>query len=649
MDKLLPFGPIFTGAGVAFSLPSFTAKEVKLLLYASGSAKPHTIIPLKKTGAVWHVFVKDLTIPFEYTFQVDGKEIIDPYSKELSQGSDWKDRRVALRSACYSEEFDWQGVVKPNLPLHDLIIYEMHVRGFTEDPSSKVAHPGKFSGILEKIPYLKSLGINAIELMPIYAFNEREYDPDFNTGLSYCNYWGYSTIQFYAPMGRYGTDPLFTLKEFKELVRALHKENIEVILDVVYNHTAEGNDQGPVYNFKVLDKGAYYLLNEQGQFLNYSGCGNTFASNHALGAHLIQDSLRYWALECQVDGFRFDLASIFTRGSKGQVLSPAPLIELLANDPLLAGVKLIAEPWDAGGLYQLGAFPRWGFQAEWNGRYRDNVRKFIKGTPGISSAFATALCGSTDLYFDLGCPSCSINFITAHDGFTLRDLVSYNDKHNEDNGEKNRDGANDNESYNCGAEGPTDDVNILQLRKRQMKNFFVALLMSQGVPMILMGDEYGHTKHGNNNTWCIDDERNWFSWTEAERNESLVRFVSQLIDFRKKHPLLHSSRYLIDQKEIFWHGLQPDAPNWTPENRFVACTLQNHQTHTELYIAFNSSHEDLTVTLPYPCWAFRWQKVVDTSQEAPDDFLTSASPYTIHEECIVIPAYSSLVLEASSY
>jgi isoamylase len=363
---------------------------------------------------------------------------------------------------------------------------------------------------------------------------------------------------------------------------------------------------------------------------------------------LIQESLRYWANECQVDGFRFDLASILTRGAGGRVLSPAPLIELLINDPLLADVKLIAEPWDAGGLYQLGGFPAWGFAAEWNGRYRDNVRKFIKGTDGIASAFATALCGSTDLYFGLGRPTCSINFITAHDGFTLHDLVSYNEKHNEDNGEKNRDGANDNESYNCGAEGPTDNIDVLFLRKKQMKNFFVTLFVSQGIPMMLMGDEYGHTKNGNNNTWCIDDERNWFSWGEAAANEPLIRFVTNLIDFRKKHPILHMPRYL-NKAEIIWHGVQPNKPDWGTGSRFVACSLYDAGSHDELYIAFNSSICTLEVTLPTPQHSNRWQKVIDTAAEAPDDFMTSASPYTLHEDKIVIPPYTAIVLEASHH
>ncbi|MEI6531788.1 MAG: glycogen-debranching protein, partial [Chlamydiota bacterium] len=306
----------------------------------------------------------------------------------------------------------------------------------------------------------------------------------------------------------------------------------------------------------------------------------------------------------------------------------------------------IAEPWDAGGLYQLGLFPRIGFDAEWNGRYRDNVRKFIKGTDGVSSAFATAFCGSTDLYFDIGTPTCSINFITAHDGFTLRDLVSYNQKHNEDNGENNRDGANDNESYNYGVEGETLDRAILELRNRQMKNFFVALFCSQGVPMLLMGDEYGHTKQGNNNTWCIDDERNWFSWKEASQNELLVSFVAKLIDFRKKQPLLHAKRY-YNKQEISWHGKEPHKPDWSTESRFVACSLLDIKLGDELYIAFNSSHKTIEVRLPELRESHRWQKVIDTSAIPPDDFLTSATPYILYEEMLIIPSYSSIVLMAS--
>ena len=425
MNRSNSFGPIPKQEGVFFSIPSTTARSIELLIYSPGCATPSQKLPLERTDNRWQVFVPHLQIPYEYSYLVDGQEIIDPYSKEISQTSEWKDRRISMRSASYSNSFDWQGVLKPNLALEDLIIYEMHVRGFTRDPSAEVKAPGKFTAIIEKIPYLKQLGITAVELMPIYAFNESEYALDVDNGISYCNFWGYSSIHFLAPMGRFGTDPLLTLTEFKELVRALHKEKIEVILDVVYNHTAEGNENGPIYNLKALDKDVYYLLDKEGRYLNYSGCGNTVASNSSLSIELILESLRYWANECQVDGFRFDLASILTRGPEGAVLNPVPILEEMRTDPLLKGVKLIAEPWDAGGLYQLGLFPRIGFDAEWNGRYRDNVRKFIKGTDGVSSAFATAFCGSTDLYFDIGTPTCSINFITAHDGFTLRDLVSY--------------------------------------------------------------------------------------------------------------------------------------------------------------------------------------------------------------------------------
>ena len=646
MHKSPTFGPISQKGGVLFSIPSKTDISIELLIYRPGCASPFIRAPLEKTCDIWQVFVPDLTIPYEYSYIVDGHEIIDPYSKELSQTSKWKDRRVSMRSASYSNPFDWQGVVKPNLPLNELIIYEMHVRGFTKDPSSQVTAPGKFTAIIEKIPYLKNLGITAVELMPIYAFNEKEYTLEVDNGISYCNFWGYSSIHFLAPMGRFGTDPLLTLTEFKELIRALHKEKIEVILDVVYNHTAEGNEDGPIYNLKALDKSSYYLLDKEGTFLNYSGCGNTVAANDPLTRELLLESLRYWANECQVDGFRFDLASILTRGPGGAVLQPAPLLEEMIKDPLLMDVKLIAEPWDSAGLYQLGLFPRLGFDAEWNGRYRDNVRKFIKGTDGLSSAFATAFCGSTDLYFDIGRPTCSINFITAHDGFTMRDLVSYNTKHNEDNGEHNKDGSNDNESYNYGEEGETSDPSILELRTRQIKNFFVALFCSQGIPMLVMGDEYGHTKKGNNNTWCMDDERNWFSWEEASQNEILISFVSKLIDFRKKQPLLHAN-YYYNKKEIFWHGKEPNAPDWSAKNRFVACSLFDIKLGDELYIAFNSSPESLKVRLPVSLEGHRWQKVIDTSAIPPDDFLTSTSPYILYEETLVIPSYTSIVLMAS--
>ncbi len=643
-----PFGPTLLADGVNFALPAPNASGVTLQLFQPNSSAPFSQIILEpsdhRTGGVWHVKVLGLKAPFEYTFLLDGREILDPYSRGLSRAGVWMQQEGAPRSAVSPPNaFDWEGIKKPALPLDQLVIYEMHVRGFTADPSAGVDHPGTYLGVIEKIPYLKKLGINAVELMPVYAFNESEFRPATENGISYCNFWGYSPIHFFAPMGAYATQHQAAIEEFKAMVKALHKEHIEVILDVVYNHTGEGNQFGPTYSWKALANQSYYLMNHQGEYYNYSGCGNTFACNHPYGLNMIIESMRYWAQEMQVDGFRFDLASILSRGPQGEVLKWPPVIEQMVNDPLLQGVKLIAEPWDAAGLYQLGGFPGWGFGAEWNGRYRDNVRRFIRGVDGMASAFATGLCGSTDLYWATGRPTASINFITAHDGFSLHDLVSYNDKHNEDNNEGGRDGANDNESWNCGVEGETDNSEIRSLRQKQMKNFFCALLLSQGVPMILMGDEYGHTKNGNNNTWCIDDARNYMRWDELETNQELLRFVTLLIDLRKKHPILRSRRFL-GPHEIRWHGATPGKADWSPSCRLVICSLHDSNNHDELMIIFNMSDEAISIDLPTPDWSPHWQRILDTSRPFPEDFLAMGERYTLFEGKQIVAARSCIVL-----
>ena len=501
----------------------------------------------------------------------------------------------------FQSTFDWKGDRSPQIPLRDLIIYEMHVRGFTISPSSGVRHPGTFLGIIEKIPHLLDLGVNAIELMPLQEFNENE-NTNINplTHQQLCNYWGYSTVNFFAPMTRYATKtaPGASIEEFKTMVRELHKNGIEVILDVVFNHTAEGNEKGPILSFKGFENPVYYLLNHDFTYSNYTGCGNTVNCNHPVVWEFIVKCLRYWVLEMHVDGFRFDLASTLTRGRQGQPLPTPPLIESLTDDPVLSKVKLIAEPWDLE-VYQVGQFyshvKRW---SEWNGKYRDCIRQFIKGNAGIKGEFITRLCGSEDLYYNRT-PLASINFITVHDGFTLRDLVSYNEKHNESNGEDNRDGLTDNDSWNCGIEGPTDDDKILALRNRQMRNYHFTLMISQGVPLLLMGDEYGHTKNGNNNTWCHDNELNWFLWDKLKENGDFYRFYKEMILFRKENPLLKREQFL-SPKDAQWHGIEPFKPDWSAHTQFIAFTLLDSDKGNDLYIAFNAQEKGVSVHFPNP-------------------------------------------------
>jgi isoamylase/glycogen operon protein len=523
----------------------------------------------------------------------------------------------------------------------------MHTRSFTQHGSSKVNHPGTFAGILEKIPYLKKLGINAIELMPIFEFNECEIDTkNPKTQETLKNVWGYSTINFFAPMNRFSAQSNWTgaIDEFRTLVKELHKQKIEVILDVVYNHTAEGGRKGPSFSFRGIDNAIYYMLNSDGDYLNFSGTGNTFNCNHPVVAQLIVDSLRYWVAELHVDGFRFDLASILTRSENGTPLPSPFVVDAITNDPILANVKLIAEAWDAGGLYQVGSFPGQGQWCEWNGKFRDTVRKFIKGTDDVSGEFAWVMCGSQHIYGHDRRPYHSINFVTAHDGYSLNDLVSYQDKHNEENGEDNRDGANDNESWNCGIEGPTDDLKILSLRNRQMRNLHTALMLAIGTPMLLMGDEYGHTRNGNNNTWCQDNELNWFLWDEWEKNQEFVRFYELLIRFRHQHPILKRSEFLSD-REVAWHGLMPLKPNWGKENRFLAYTLKNQKLKQPLYIAFNSYFEPVTITLPNPPAGKKWYRVIDTALPSPQDFLEDPTSAPL-DHTYTMRDHSALVAKA---
>ena len=597
-----------------------------------------------------------------------------------------------------ADDFDWEGDLPPGHHPADLVVYETHVRGFTQDPGAHTEAPrGTFAALREKLPYLAALGINCLELMPVHEFNELEYyGPNPATGESRYNFWGYSTLSYYAPMARYAACAANggksydggrgVSRELKELVKEAHQQGMEVLLDVVFNHTAEGNEMGPTLSFKGLDQRGFYMMAPMGEFYNYSGCGNTINVNHPMTRRFILDCLRHWVTEYHVDGFRFDLGAILTRSSDkwieaevyganqgeggaeslpsialGTPLDIPPVLDLISNDGVLRSVKLIAEAWDCGGLYQVGSFPHFNAWAEWNGKFRDSVRAFIKGTDATVGLFAGALCGSPELYEEGGRkPYHSINFVTAHDGFSLHDLVSYNEKHNDANGEDNRDGDDHNMSWNCGVEGlPPEGVaeDVRLLRLRQMRNFLVALMVAQGVPMITMGDEYGHTKDGNNNTYCHDNALNWFLWDEMKGQQSgQVRFLQGLIKLRKRCSQLRL-REFPNAEILHWYGRNADEPDWSETSRFVGFTLRGQNDHC-LYVAFSPSHLPEFVTLP-PSHGKPWKLVVDTARLPPFDFsgddlvdgnkdFTDAGvrPYIVSGFYPMLP-YSSIILETS--
>lgn len=659
--KAYPFGASKTGNGVNFAIYAKDPQKISLCIFEENRLdQPINEIELTsdahRTGHVWHAELSGLPEIFAYAYRIqlknqqDAHFILDPFSKQIAGKEKWHDEVV--ENPVYqplgkvtNSNFDWEGDKPLNLPMHKLIIYEMHIRGFTRHSSSNVEYPGTYRGAIEKIPHLLELGINAVELMPIHEFNEQEaLHKNPETGKKLHNYFGYSSVNFFAPMNRYAASD-DAVNEFKEMVKAFHKNGIEVILDVVFNHTAEGNEKGPTLSFKGLDLGAYYMINNDGAYLNFSGCGNTFNCNHPVVREFILDALRYWVTEMHVDGFRFDLASIFNRAEDGTPLENAPLVEALSNDPILANRKLIAEAWDAGGLYQVGHFyPRMPVWSEWNGKYRDTVRNFIKGSADQKKMFAGALSGSQELYGNGRSPASSINFVTAHDGFSLMDLVSYNEKHNLPNGEENNDGLNQNDSWNCGAEGPTNSKKINNLRKKQLRNYLLALMISQGVPMLLMGDEYAHTRNGNNNTWCQDNELNWFLWNQLGERSDFFRFYKSLINFRKSNPLLQRDAFLGEQ-DVKWHGVHPDQPDWDNDNRFVAFTLNDPDGQPSLYAAFNAGHDYKHLIIPsLPDGKF-WRWVVNTNNASSDDFYDGIKK--LDNLIYNMPPYSSLLLQVS--
>lgn len=690
----LKYGAIVTDKGVNFSLYSKDAKKVELVLFEKDDDKsPSTCItfdPVKnKTGDIWHVFLCGLKAGALYLYRVDGeynppkglrfnyhKYLFDPYAKAFSKGSvfrSYNNQRSAGLAGIQNgelfdlsdfpkcvvvddDDFDWEGDKPLNYPLEKTVIYETHLKGFTASDSSNVKNKGTYKGFAEKIEYLKKLGITSVEFLPIFEFDENENgNVNPRTGEKLVNYWGYSTIGFFAPKTSYAADltPGASVKEFKQLVKELHKAGIEVILDVVYNHTAEGNEHGYTFEFRGLQNDVYYQLpqKEKQYYMNFSGCGNTVNCNHPITREFILDSLRYWVLQMHVDGFRFDLASIMTRDEIGIPLSLPPLTHAINEDPILANTKIIAEPWDCGGLYQLGGFPGGKRWCEWNGKFRDDIRKFIRGDDTISNAAATRIAGSSDLYKLSGrSPLSSINFITAHDGFTLNDLVSYNNKHNQENGEENRDGSDDNLSYNHGYEGECVNPKIENIRLRKIKNFLLYLFISQGVPMLVAGDEMRRTQHGNNNAYCQDNDISWINWDLVNKNEGLIRFTSQLIKLRLNHSVFTRKTFFEEQydkslvPEITWFDNNAKVPDWSKMKRFLSFKLTGTDNR-DYYIATNTDIYDLTITLPALSEGKKWYRVADTSFSSPEDITESGMEELLREQRrYVLVSGSSIIL-----
>lgn len=627
--------------GVNFTIHSNQATSCELLLFHRRESEPYTVIPFPdnyRIGNVFSMIVFGLQIEdFEYAYRVDGpycpekgiifdktKILLDPYAKAVTGQGIWGEKVGGSENHYHArvvrDDFDWEDDKQPLTPMEDIIIYELHVRGFTQDASSGVKCRGTFAGILEKLPYLKELGVTAVELMPIFEFDElrdaREYE-----GNTLLNYWGYSTVSFFAPNTSYASRLEYNQEgnELKHLIKTLHENGMEVYLDVVFNHTAEGNEEGPFFSFKGLDNNIYYMLTPEGYYYNFSGCGNTLNCNHPIVQEMIRECLRYWVIGYRVDGFRFDLASILGRNEDGTPLSKPPLLQSLAFDPILGNVKLIAEAWDAGGLYQVGNFPSWNRWVEWNGKYRDDMRSFLKGDYGKAQTAVTRIFGSEDLYEErYGC-NASVNFITCHDGFTLHDLYAYNQKHNEANGWNNTDGSNDNLSWNCGMEGETEDKEINRLRIRMMKNAAAVLLMSRGIPMFLAGDEFGNTQFGNNNPYCQDNIISWLDWNRLEKNRSLFEFFKFMIEFRKKHDPIrkHTPKCTFGFPEISAHDVQPWKHDFEDNSHYVGILYAGRTRGRDdcVYMAVNTYWERLWITLPQLPRNMCWYKEVDTFEE----------------------------------
>jgi len=701
--KAMPLGAELTAAGVNFAVFSRHASAVTIIIFENENPdSPREEIELdpcrNKTGDVWHCHIPGLGAGALYLFRADGpyipekglrfnphKTLIDPYAKALTRFDRWDiaaclgynpgeastdlsysyldDAATQPRCVVVDDKFDWQGDRPLNYPLRFSVLYETHVKGLTRRDNSGAAHPGTYKGVTEKIPFFKDLGVTSLELLPIQEFNEGEIDKrNPKTGEPLTQYWGYSSVAFFAPKGSYAVsaEPGAQVREFKEMVRGLHKAGIEVILDVVFNHTAEGNERGPTFSFRGLDNPIYYILDENKRYYkNYSGCGNTLNCNHPVVNKMIRDCLRYWVVEMHVDGFRFDLGSILGRDQHGHLMENPPVLISIAEDPILTNTKLIAEAWDAGGAYQVGWFPggRW---AEWNDRYRDDLRRFWRGDAGMTRFLATRLAGSSDLYLRDGRkPFHSVNFITSHDGFTLRDLVSYERKHNEENGEGNRDGGDYNNSANYGIEGPATNPEIRTVRERAAKNFIASMMVSQGTPMLLGGDEMGRTQGGNNNAYCQDNEISWYDWSLLEKNAGLYRFVREMIAFRRRHPCFMRPEFYTGRNgkynaipDITWFDEKGDSPDWNNLDYCLAMRLDGSRADiradrddNDFFIMFNASEKSAAFVLCPAGKNRKWYRKVDTALPSPADILPPAKEVAIDMQTrYYVKAHSMVIL-----
>ena len=648
------FGAVAIPGGVNFTIHTHGATSCELLLFHRKAEEPYAVIPFPESyriGFCYSMIVFDLDIEeFEYAYRLDGpydekkglrfdknKILLDPYARAVTGQSQWghvNNAQHGYRARVVQSNFDWGDQRHHSIPMEDLIIYELHVRGFTMDESSGVKHHGTFEGLREKISYLKELGVNAVELMPIFEFDEMR-DVRLIDENELIDFWGYNPVSFFAPNTSYCSSMEYNREglELKTLIKDLHDNGIEVILDVVFNHTAEGNEFGPCFSFKGFDNNIYYMLTPDGHYYNFSGCGNTLNCNHPVVRDMILECLRYWVIEYRVDGFRFDLASILGRNDDGTPLSQPPLLRSLAFDSILGNVKLIAEAWDAGGLYQVGSFPSWKRWAEWNGRYRDDMRRFLKGDDFLAQTAAARITGSPDLYdpaYRGG--NASINFLTCHDGFTLHDLYSYNQKHNEANGWGNTDGADDNNSWNCGVEGETDDPAILALRKRLMKNACAILLCSRGTPMFLSGDEFADTRYGNNNPYCQDNLISWLDWSLLKKNKDLFDFFQYMIRFRKDHPVIRKDLEpsYLGVPAMSTHGLTPDETNFSGDSHVVCVRFAGYNETTQkedlVYLAVNSGWFPVTLTLPELPEHYKWKVAVNTGDPKCQFFHKNSMP-----------------------
>ncbi|MCD8098850.1 MAG: glycogen debranching enzyme [Lachnospiraceae bacterium] len=679
------YGATVTPVGVNFTIHTHHGTFCELLLYHRGEEEPYVVLPFPeeyKIGDVYSMLVFGLDIEdFEYAYRIDGpydpkqgllfdrnRVLLDPYARAVAGQHIWGEHKSGnYRARVVRDTFDWGDMPQSKQNLCDLVIYELHVRGFTQHASSGVQYPGTFAGLMEKIPYLKELGVNAVELMPIFEFDEEINAREVN-GRRLLEYWGYSTVAFFAPNSAYVSEKGRNREgyELKQLIKALHDNGIEVILDVVFNHTAEGNEHGPSFCFKGIDNSIYYMLTPDGNYYNFSGCGNTLNCNNPVVQQMILECLRHWTISYRVDGFRFDLASILGRNEDGSPLAQPPLLRNLAYDPILSRVKLIAEAWDAGGLYQVGSFPASRRWAEWNGRYRDALRGYLKGDAWQSWDAAYSICGSPDLYgggteemdnyrgdYD-GLNSC-VNFITCHDGFTMYDLYSYNEKHNEINGWDNTDGHNDNRSWNCGVEGETDDPEVLKLRFRMIRNACALLMCSRGTPMFLAGDEFGNTQYGNNNCYCQDNEFSWLDWSLLEKNRDLFEFFKYMIAFRRNHRVIRERlpRAVCGMDEMHIHPPDGELVDIPRDAKIFSASFAGYDAQKGrddlVYVTVNTHWESIPITLPRVWGRVGWHLYVNTNGDGQGRYCYSETEAPFIEHEFIVPARSVAVFVGTHY